>query len=249
MGVNIRISAECLRRGQTVYDPCRRLNFASPIPLLSTIAMFLHRRSTEPTLNRSPSLPTNSPLIARRSLNLVTHQQPFRASTSQTAEAETFVSETTPQDILPLPSWPVSPLRSPFGNSGPRRQLSGYDTQETLRSSPFEERVSPEPPNVIPTSPVSQTSEPHASPTRPRRPAPGGGAGRSALTLKSSTRSGPSPPPYETAGTSEGMHAAFWPTYNKASREFDEKRLGKWDRDLDILLVFVSLVVTVVNDH
>jgi len=39
------------------------------------------------------------------------------------------------------------------------------------------------------------------------------------------------------------MHAGFWPTYNKVSREFDEKRLGKWDRDLDILLVFVSLVV------
>jgi len=210
--------------------------------------MLHHMRSTDATLNRSPSPLESRPVIARRSLSLVVHQQPFRASTSQAVEAETFVSETTPEDILPLPSQPVSPLRSPFSNSGHRRQLSRYDTQQTLWSPPFEERVSPEPPSFIPTSPVSQTSEPRASPTRSRRPAPSGGAGRSTSTPKSATRN-PSPPPYETAGTSEGIHAGFWPTYNKASREFDEKRSGKWDRDLDILLVFVSLVVTVVDDH
>jgi len=205
--------------------------------------MLPHRRSTDATLNRSPSPLTSSPVIGRRSLNLVAHQQPFRASTSQTVETDTFVSETTPRDIFPAPSRPVSPLRLPPGNSGPRRQQSLHDTQETLWSPPLEERVSPEPPNFFPTSPVSQTSEPRASPTRSRRPALGGGTGRSASIQKSATRSDPNPPPYETAGTSEGMHAGFWPTYNKASREYDEKRLGKWDRDLDILLVFVSLVV------
>jgi len=39
------------------------------------------------------------------------------------------------------------------------------------------------------------------------------------------------------------MHAGVWPTYNKVSQEFDEKRLKKWNEDLDVLLIFVSLVV------
>jgi len=50
-------------------------------------------------------------------------------------------------------------------------------------------------------------------------------------------------PHYETAGISEGMHAGVWPTYNKISQEVDEKRLKKWNDDLDVLLIFVSLVV------
>jgi hypothetical protein len=32
-----------------------------------------------------------------------------------------------------------------------------------------------------------------------------------------------------------------WPTYNKLSKEFDEKNLEKWNSDLDVLLIFVSL--------
>ena len=47
----------------------------------------------------------------------------------------------------------------------------------------------------------------------------------------------------ETAGTSEGVHARVWPTYNDISEKFDEKRLKKWNDDLDVLLIFVSLVV------
>ena len=162
--------------------------------------MLPHRHSIDATINHSPSLLMGSPVIGSRSLNLVTHQQPFRALTSQTVEAGSFISETTPP---PIQSQPVSPFQPPSGNSGSRRQPSRHDTQGTSWS----------------------------------------GAGRSASTPKPATRSGPSPPPYETAGTSEGMHAEFWPTYIKASREFDERRLGKSDRDLDILLVFVSLVV------
>ena len=44
-------------------------------------------------------------------------------------------------------------------------------------------------------------------------------------------------------GISGGVHAKIWPTYNKISQEFDEKRLMKWNADLDVLLIFVSLVV------
>ena len=60
---------------------------------------------------------------------------------------------------------------------------------------------------------------------------------------KFTTHSDSNPPHFETAGISEGMHAGVWPTYNKVSQEFDEKRLKKWNEDLDVLLIFVSLVV------
>jgi len=197
MGVNIRIFAERLHCGHTVYIPCRWLDFASRISLLFAIAM-LRRQSTDVTPNRSSSPLTSSPVIhGGQSLNLVP-QQPFRASTFQTVEPEPFVS--TPP---PVQSRPVSPLQSPSGNSGARRKSFRNNTQDTLW----------------------------------------GVTGRSASTPKPATRSGPGPPPYETAGTSEGIHAEVWPTYIKASQEFDEKRLGKSDRDLDILLVFVSLVI------
>ena len=212
------------------------------ISLLFVITMLLRRYSTKPTPNRSPSPLASGSVRGRRSLNLVTHHQPFCASTAQIVEAESFASETSPRDILPIPSRPVSPLRLPPGNIGSGRQRTRHDTHETLCPTPIEEHVLPQPPNVIAASPVSQTSEPRASPTRSRRPAPGG-IGRSASTPKSATRSDSSLPPYETDGPFEGMHAGFWPIYNKVSQEFDEKRLGKWDRDLDVLLIFVSFVV------
>jgi len=197
----------------------------------------------KPTPNRSPSPLTSGSVRGRRSLNLVTHQQPFRASTAQTIDTKPFASgsETSPRDTLPVPSRPASPLRLPPGNIGPRRQQTKHDTQETLCSTPIEEHVPPQSPNVIPTSPVSQSSKQRASSTRSRRR---GGAGRFASTPKSVTRSDSNSPPYETTGTFEGMHAGFWPIYNKVSQEFDEKRLGKWDRDLDTLLIFVSLAAT-----
>jgi len=206
--------------------------------------MLFRRYSTKPTpkpiSNRSPSLLTSGSVRGRRSLNLVSRHQPFRASTAQTVETEPFASETSPRDILPVPFRSASPLRLPPDSIGPRRQQARHDTQGTLCSTPIEEHVPPQSPNVIPTSPVSQTSKPRASPTRPRRR---GGTGRSASTPKSATRSDSSSPPYESAGTFEGMHAGFWPVYNKVSQEFDEKRLGKWDRDLDTLLIFVSFAV------
>ena len=205
--------------------------------------MLFRRYSTKPTPKpiptRSQSLLTSGSAVGRRSLNLVARRQPFRASTAQTVEIEPFASETELRDILPVPSRPASPLQLPPGNIGPRRQQTRRDTQGTLCSTLIEEHVPPQPPNIITTSPVSQTSKPRTSPTRPRRR---GGAGRSASTPKSATRSDSSSPPYEAASPFEGMHAGLWPIYNKVSQEFDEKRLGKWDRDLDTLLIFVSLV-------
>ena len=82
------------------------------------------------------------------------------------------------------------------------------------------------------------------TPSVPQAPElPGGGVGGSASIPKFTTHSDSSSPPYETTGISEGVHAGVWATYNKVSQEFDEKRLKKWNDDLDVLLIFVSLVV------
>ena len=79
---------------------------------------------------------------------------------------------------------------------------------------------------------------------RSHQPAPGGGVGGFPSTPNFTTHSDSGSPRYETAGISEGIHAGIWPIYNKASQEFDEKRTKKWNKDLDILLIFVSLLVT-----
>ena len=96
----------------------------------------------------------------------------------------------------------------------------------------------------MPTPSVSQTPEPPTFPMRSRQPAPsGGGVGGSTSIPKFTTDSDSSSPPYETTGISEGAHAEIWTTYNKVSQEFDEKRLKKWNDDLDVLFIFVSLAV------
>jgi len=53
----------------------------------------------------------------------------------------------------------------------------------------------------------------------------------------------PGSPRHEAAAISEGIHAGIWPTYNKVSQEFDEKRFKRWNEDLDVLLIFVSPVI------
>jgi len=247
-----------------MYTPCHWRDFASPISLLFTVPM-LPRRHSRAVPNTTPPQPTSGSLSSRRPLNLVTHQHPFRASTTQTVETESFVSEILPQEILPVPLQPVS---FPPGDSGHRRQQTRDDAQETLRSPPFEERVSSQPPGVMPMPipSISRTPEP-PSPMQFPQPAPGGGIGGFASTPlphrepghgnfcnnaagytrlfdpKFSAKSDSNSSPYETTGVSEGVHAGIWPTYNKVCQEFDEKRLKKWNDDLDLLLIFVSLVV------
>ena len=51
------------------------------------------------------------------------------------------------------------------------------------------------------------------------------------------------PAHHEKTGVSEGIHAGVWPTYNKVSQDFDKKGLDQWNADLDVLLIFVSVLV------
>ena len=120
----------------------------------------------------------------------------------------------------------------------------------------------------MPMATIPQFSEPPPlTPTRLRQLAPGGGIGgfipvsphrgssrdysTADYTYRFDTmpspRSDSGPPHYESADISGGIHANVWPTYNKISQEFDEKRLAKWNTDLDVLLIFVSIAVGLID--
>ncbi|KAF9651183.1 hypothetical protein BDM02DRAFT_3091554, partial [Thelephora ganbajun] len=60
-------------------------------------------------------------------------------------------------------------------------------------------------------------------------------------------RKDPESPHYEPADIFGGTHTNVWPAYNKISQEFDEKRLAKWNKDLDVLLIFAALFSAIVT--
>jgi len=190
--------------------------------------MLHRRRSKKSTPNPTSPQPTSGSLSSRRPLNPVAHQQPLR---TPTVETESLVSEVSPQETLPVLSRPVTSPPSLPGSSGPRRQQTRHETQETLWSSTPKEQVLPQPQKTAPTPipPVSQAPGPL-----------GGGVGGSESVPKFTTHSDSSSLRYEATGVSEGAHAGVWATYNKVSQEFDKKRLEKWSGDLDLLLIFVS---------
>lgn len=231
-------------------------------PLLAPAVMLPRRNSTNATSGHVSTRPTSGSVGGMRPLSLVTTQQTFRASTSLTVETESPVSETSPQETPPIP--PPRPLPSPPGNVGLRRQSTRRNTNETFRSAP-EEHVPSRPPSM-PMPSMTQISEsPPPTSARLRQLAPGGGVGGFTsfpsphhgpnrdysnhntadytyrFDTMPSVRSDSGPPHYESADISGGIHANVWPTYNKISQEYDEKRLAKWNTDLDVLLIFVSL--------
>jgi len=222
--------------------------------------MLPRRNSKNPAVNNIPPRPTSGFVGGTRPLGLITTQQIFRAKTLET-ESPQF--ETSPQEVPPLPSRPTS-----FPNLPPglRRRSTRRSTYETCSSALQEHVTVPsQPPNItpIPTSPLPQVSEPPPTPVRPQQPpVPSGGAG--GFTALSSPRHGssreyshhstadytyrfdssPRPAPdYGSPYITGGIHAKVWPTYNKISREFDKERFTKWDADLDVLLIFVSLTI------
>jgi len=151
------------------------------------------------------------------------------------------------------------PPRPTSGLVGGRRPLNLATNRQPFRAST---------PQVVGTgSPDSETSSQEIPPTLPHLPPGNSGLRRRSTRLRTTyetcssaseehnppqppntapvhpPRPDPGPAHYEPAGISEGIHAGVWPTYNKVSQEFDEKRLKQWNDDLDVLLIFVSLVV------
>jgi len=222
--------------------------------------MLPRRNSTNVTSGHVSPRPVSGSVGGRRPLSLVTTQQSFRASAALTAETESPESEISPQDFPPVPPpRPAPPSHLSPGISGLRRQSIRRGTQESFRSALEEDGPSRAP--SMPMATIPQFPEPPPlTPTRVRQLAPGGGVGgftpvspRHGSSRDYSTadypyrfdsmpspRSDSGPPHYESADISGGVHANVWPTYNKISEKFDEKRLEKWNADLDVLLIFVS---------
>ena len=149
-------------------------------------------------------------------------------------------------------------------NRGRSRNTPNYASQQQAGSSvdggrqqdPVTDQVPPREPTIQAPTTESPVSEVPAldtpTPMDPLTPEPKGQPTRSKTDESFNPTSEPTPPQpelvpthYETAGVSEGIYAGVWPIYNKVSKEFDEKRLKQWNDDLDVLLIFVSLLVRV----
>jgi len=162
---------------------------------------------------------------------------------------------------LPYRSPPPLPDRSrqlvfpdpPRGIGGFRRPSTRRDTHETSTLAPEEHApILPQPPSM----PLPQV--PGHSRAQTQQLGQGGGAGKppAATPFHNKTAdyayrldttpfvggSNPDSLQHEPAALTGDIHAKIWPTYNKISKEFDRKILEKSDSDLDVLLIFVSLV-------
>ena len=231
-------------------------------PLLSVV-MLPRRSSTVPSIQVVP--PTSGSF--RRPSGIATNQQTFHAYTAGTLETESPQSGSQRQAIPPQSqTFP----QLPPGSGGLRRKSTRLNTYDTY-ADVLEEHVpaSSQPPSImpIPSPPFSQVSgHPAPAPMRPQQPALGGGVGGFAVATPfhhdpsrndprhntsdynnrfdtmASARSDSSPPQYEPVALTGDIHAEVWPTYNRVSKEFDDKMLEKTNSDLDVLLIFVSLV-------
>ena len=261
--VDVFISGGCLVAVRYI-SPATRGVAPRTSPFLVSIAMIPRRNSTNSISDPASPQSMGDSVGDRRPLSLVTSQQPFRASTAQTVETESPQSETSPHEIPPMPPRPPAV-------GGLKRQSTRRNTYESYSSTleehpPLPSRPPNIPPMSMPTPPVPRTPGPPPTSSRPQWPAPGGGVGGFSGTPSPrhgssgdrhhhnttdyayrfdsmpSPHSDSGPPHYESEDISGGIHANVWPTYNKISQEFDEKRLAKWNSDLDVLLIFVSVM-------
>ena len=221
--------------------------------------LLLSRRKLNPNPSYTPSRLTDTYVAGRPPLTLVTHRNPFSAAAGQTVEAEPPQSEILPRGIQDAS---IPPRPSPFLQLPPRRPPVRTDTEETLSPS-SESLPQSQLPNIIPMP------RPYPTPIRSRNPAPGEDVGEFATdptprhwsgsgheysheyTAGYSYRPDTTPSPlsdsgpshYRSADISGGTHAHVWPIYNKISQKFDKKLSTKWNDDLDVLLIFVSLTL------
>ena len=219
--------------------------------------MVSRRNSTKAASDDASPRLTSGSSGGRRLSGIVTDQHTFRASTAGTLQTESPKSETSPQSqaIPPLPPRPRALPPLPPGNNGLKRKSLRFDTNETYATA-YEEHASTSPrAPIMPGFPHPQVpGHPHPTPAQ-QEPFPGGFAIRSRIDSRHNTggytyrfgtmpspRSDSGPPQYEPGAVTGGIHAKVWPIYNKISKEFDDKKSDKWNKDLDVLLLFVSLV-------
>jgi len=251
-----------------MLPPIFRIAFCTS-PLLPSVIMRSRKNPTKapPFI---PPRPMSGLPGGRRPPNIATNWQALPTSLG-TVETESPQSETSPepQATTSLPPRPPTFPHLPPGVGGLRRQTIRSNTYD-IYAPVLEEHVpsQPQSSNVM-TMPSPQFPQipghPPPTPIRPRQPAPGGGVGGLSpmatpfhhgpshndpyhdtadhtYQAGAPTRSDSGPPQYRSEALTGGIHAKVWPTYNKVSGQFDERMLEKWMSDLDVLLVFVSLV-------
>ena len=165
-------------------------------------------------------------------------------------------SETTSGAIPPLfPPRSTTPPHPSRGVPGHIQRSTGQNTNGTLTSFRGEyASASSQSPGIAyqPSPKFPQIQAPGQPPfilAQHPQSAPGDGVGGFTLfkdyayrfdTIPS-VRSDSDPPHYESEDVTGGVHEKVWPIYNKISEEHDKKMLKKWNSDLDVLLIFVSV--------
>ena len=217
------VSGGRLSRGHGVYIPCNSPDCTPHIPLLLFVVMLPRRNSTSGSLS------------GRRPLSVAINQQTFRASTAGTVETESPQSEISPQPQA-TPSIPPRPpafSQLPPRISGLRRQSTRRDTHEAYASI-LEEDV-PASSQPVPGSGIGgfAAGTPfHHDPNR----------NDSQQNTADYTYRFDTIPSSQSDSDSGGVHAKIWPTYNRVSKEFDDRMSARCNSNLDTPLLFVSLV-------
>ena len=227
-----------------------KINFPQPEP--------------SPQLQAIPSVPPRPPAfggLRRQSRNNTN-------DTYATAVEERSLRSSQSPSITPIPSVSMpSPIFSQGSEHHPLTPMQPRQTAPGDLASSQSPSITPMHSVFMPSPIFSHVSEysPH-TPMQPQQPAPGDGVGGWVATTPfrydpsyngshyntadhpyrfntiPSPQSESGPPHYESAAVTGGIHEKVWPTYNKISKELDDKKLEKWDKDLDTLLLFVSLV-------
>jgi hypothetical protein len=248
------------RRDSTIPNP----GPASPRPLSGS---FNGRRQLSLITNQRTFRAATSQTEETESPQSETSPQDASITPQMVAPPMTATPTTAPPTTAP----PMPPRPPPFPplpprNSGFRRQTIRRDTHETYSSAQEFPSQSQSPnimamPSFPSRSPAHPLSPKHlqlrvsgegvggfAVPPSPRHGASRGYSNQYTADYNYkfdtllSPRSDSGSPHYKPTDISGGVHADVWPTYNKISQELDEKKLTKWNSDLDVLLIFVSLV-------
>ena len=180
--------------------------------------------------------------------NVATDQQPPHADAAGTLETGLPQSEASSRAIPPLlpPRSTPFPHSPPRGVSGLRWESARQNTHDIYSSSPEEYAPMEFPqPTLVGggggTGPRFTGTPPFIrDPTRVNSHRNTANYPYRFDTMPS-VRSDSDPPHYQSENVTGGVHAEVWPIYNKISEEYDEKMSKRWNSDLDILLVFVSV--------
>ena len=246
----MRISGPRIRFPAGVFLPPAHDCAEHPLPacaiMLRRNKKNINRRYTSPRL-------TNSYVGGTPLLTLVTHPEPFYAAHTVETEPKTFSqdSQDAPTPLRPSPF----PLSTPPRSGGHRRRSVRTDTGETLTPTSESPLQFQSPNTISPTTPILSPKLAHGKDVDefPKSPQVRHWSGHEyshqhtadsySYQFDAPSPPGSGPSHYTSADVSGGVHAHVWPIYNTVSQTFDQKLSSRWNDDLDVMLIFVSLIL------